>query len=58
MGVFSQQKQNSNENLIAADPGSNLLSRGTTVSGQDEEAIVYSNNRMLQDPTGRLREFF
>jgi hypothetical protein len=31
-----------------------LLSRGTTSSGQDEEAVVYSNTRMLQDPSGRL----
>lgn len=33
-----------------------LISRGSTVqSGQDEEAVVYSQSRMLQDPTGRLR---
>lgn len=32
-----------------------LISRGTTVqSGQDEEAVVYTQSRMLQDPTGRL----
>ncbi|KAF2114421.1 fungal-specific transcription factor domain-containing protein [Lophiotrema nucula] len=32
-----------------------LMSRGTTVqSGQDEEAVVYTQTRMLQDPTGRL----
>ena len=30
-------------------------SRGTTVgSGPDEEAIIYSQSRMLQDPTGRV----
>ncbi|KAF2634880.1 hypothetical protein P280DRAFT_208997 [Massarina eburnea CBS 473.64] len=32
-----------------------LASRGSTVmSGQDEEAVVYTQSRMLQDPTGRL----
>ncbi|KAL5372530.1 hypothetical protein DPSP01_013424 [Paraphaeosphaeria sporulosa] len=32
-----------------------LISRGSTIqSGQDEEAVVYSQTRMLQDPTGRL----
>lgn len=31
------------------------LSRGTTVnSGPDEEAVVYTQSRMLQDPTGRV----
>lgn len=55
MGVFGQQ-QGSSLNLNTAPPSSNLLSRGSTVSGQDEEAVVYSNNRMLQDPTGRLRK--
>ena len=35
----------------------NLMSRGSTIqSGQDEEAVVYSQSRMLQDPTGRLRK--
>ncbi|KAJ4312136.1 hypothetical protein N0V94_007614, partial [Neodidymelliopsis sp. IMI 364377] len=30
-------------------------SRGTTVgSGLDEEAVIYSQSRMLQDPTGRV----
>ncbi|KAF1979419.1 hypothetical protein BU23DRAFT_549412 [Bimuria novae-zelandiae CBS 107.79] len=32
-----------------------LISRGSTIqSGQDEEAVVFSQTRMLQDPTGRL----
>ena len=32
-----------------------LVSRGTTVnSGPDEEAVIYSQSRMLQDPTGRV----
>ncbi|KAF2824731.1 hypothetical protein CC86DRAFT_46218 [Ophiobolus disseminans] len=32
-----------------------LRSRGTTVnSGADEEAVIYSQSRMLQDPTGRV----
>ncbi|KAF2455787.1 fungal-specific transcription factor domain-containing protein [Lineolata rhizophorae] len=30
------------------------MSRGTTQSGVEEEAVVYSQTRMLQDPTGRL----
>lgn len=33
-----------------------FMSRGTTQSGQDEEAVVYTQTRMLQDPTGRLRK--
>lgn len=33
-----------------------LASRDSTVtSGQEEEAVVYTQSRMLQDPTGRLR---
>jgi hypothetical protein len=28
--------------------------RQSTISGPDEEAVVYSSTRMLQDPTGRL----
>lgn len=43
--------------LNQVDESSQLLSRGTTVSGQDEEAVVYSNSRMLQDPTGRLCQY-
>lgn len=40
----------------ATDEPPQLISRGSTVqSGQDEEAVVYSQTRMLQDPTGRLR---
>ncbi|KAH7382254.1 fungal-specific transcription factor domain-containing protein [Pyrenochaeta sp. MPI-SDFR-AT-0127] len=32
-----------------------IVSRGTTVnSGPDEEAVIYSQSRMLQDPTGRV----
>ncbi|KAF2264920.1 hypothetical protein CC78DRAFT_579876 [Lojkania enalia] len=31
-----------------------LMSRGTTASAPDEEAVVYTQTRMLQDPTGRL----
>ncbi|KAF1843000.1 uncharacterized protein K460DRAFT_367924 [Cucurbitaria berberidis CBS 394.84] len=32
-----------------------LASRGTTVhSGPEEEAVIYSQSRMLQDPTGRV----
>ena len=42
----------------AVDEPPRLMSRGTTVqSGQDEEAVVYTQSRMLQDPTGRLRRF-
>jgi len=33
-----------------------LISRGSSQSGQDEEAVVYTQTRMLQDPTGRLRK--
>jgi hypothetical protein len=30
--------------------------RHSTASGLDEEAVVYTSTRMLQDPTGRLRK--
>jgi hypothetical protein len=39
---------------LESTTGSALMSRGSTPSGQEEEAVVYSNTRMLQDPTGRL----
>jgi len=42
------------DRLNPVDQASHLFSRGTSVSGQDEEAVIYSNTRMLQDPTGRL----
>lgn len=31
-----------------------MASRGTTVQSADEEAVIYSQSRMLQDPTGRV----
>ncbi|KAF2845843.1 hypothetical protein T440DRAFT_472321 [Plenodomus tracheiphilus IPT5] len=31
-----------------------IPSRGTTVLSADEEAVIYSQSRMLQDPTGRV----
>ncbi|KAK5257619.1 hypothetical protein LTR16_000026 [Cryomyces antarcticus] len=30
------------------------MSRGATTNGSDEEAVIYHQSRMLQDPTGRL----
>jgi hypothetical protein len=45
-----------NDTPNPVDQSFQLLSRGSTVNGQDEEAVVYSNTRMLQDPTGRLRK--
>ncbi|KAI9881117.1 MAG: hypothetical protein M1830_008275 [Pleopsidium flavum] len=35
-------------------PEAALMSRGTTASGVDEEAVNHTLTRMLQDPTGRL----
>ena len=32
-----------------------LMSQTTSQGGPEEEAVVYSQTRMLQDPTGRLR---
>jgi hypothetical protein len=55
--LFSDLKgDDKKDSLNPVDQSSQLLSRGSTVSGQDEEAVVYSNTRMLQDPTGRLRK--
>ena len=56
------------ENAAAAAPSMSLvpvqlddtqqkdtpMSRGTTQSGHDEEAVMYTYTRMLQDPSGRL----
>jgi hypothetical protein len=39
----------------ATDPPA-FLSRGTTVHSGDEEAVIYTQSRMLQDPTGRMRK--
>jgi hypothetical protein len=39
--------------LNVPDAGPALASGGS-VSEKDEEAVVYSNTRMLQDPSGRL----
>lgn len=49
-------KQESKSRLSASDAEPRMFSADSNV-GQDEEAVVYSNNRMLQDPTGRLRMF-
>lgn len=37
-----------------AEPEPEVQSRQSTVSGADEVAEVYTETRMLQDPTGRL----
>jgi hypothetical protein len=42
-------------NHVNGDQRHVVPSRATTVnSGQDEEAVIYSQSRMLQDPTGRV----
>ena len=57
MEVVATSLQDFTTGQISEDNPS-LMSRGTTVqSGQDEEAVVYTQSRMLQDPTGRLRRF-
>jgi hypothetical protein len=56
MPIFSDSTGDYKKEMFnSVDQSSQLFSRGSTVSGQDEEAVVYSNTRMLQDPTGRLR---
>jgi len=53
--MFQQAKEeDSKPTLKVADVNSVLPSRGSTISDQDEEAVVYNSTRMLQDPTGRL----
>ena len=54
LSIFSPEEEISATFDATDAAGSALISRGTTVSGHDEEAVVYSNTRMLQDPTGRL----
>ena len=39
---------------ISREQKPTAMSRGTTLSGNDEEAVVYTAPRMLQDSTGRL----
>jgi hypothetical protein len=40
------------------EKASDLLSRTSRdETGHDEEAVVYTSARMLEDPTGRLRKF-
>jgi hypothetical protein len=51
------QDSGKKEVLNPVDESSQLLSRGSTLSGQEEEAVVYNYTRMLQDPTGRLCKF-
>jgi hypothetical protein len=42
-------------NHVSGEQHHAVPSRGTTVnSGPDEEAVIYSQSRMLQDPTGRV----
>jgi hypothetical protein len=55
-GVFASTEPGEMRTLTKAIDGgeSGLLSRGSTVDGPDEEAVVYNSTRMLQDPTGRL----
>jgi hypothetical protein len=52
----ADEKQNRRKSALGLESatGSALMSRGSTPSGQEEEAVLYSNTRMLQDPTGRL----
>lgn len=45
---------NQEEKLPVLKKPKTLQSRASTASQGDEEAVVYSNTRMLQDPTGRL----
>lgn len=42
------------EGEAEAEPEPEVQSRQSTVSGADEIAEVYTETRMLQDPTGRL----
>jgi hypothetical protein len=57
-GVFVdhtlEEQENKKRGLDVPAPENQLLSRGTSTSGQDEEAIVESNPRLLEDPTGRV----
>jgi hypothetical protein len=45
---------NKKQNLTISEPEAHLQARGTNFGGQDEEAIVESNPRLLEDPTGRV----
>lgn len=46
--------QTGREGEAEVEPEPEVQSRQSTVSGADEVAEVYTETRMLQDPTGRL----
>jgi hypothetical protein len=52
----TDEQQNGSKSMLGLEDAaeSALMSRGSTPSIQEEEAVLYSNTRMLQDPTGRL----
>jgi len=59
---FNVQKPSAEANLQhqrrTSDHDLEIHSRNSTISCPDEEAVLYSTTRMLQDQTGRLRESF
>ena len=51
----TDEQDTKNKRLEIPEPEADLVSQATSLSGH-EEAIVESNPRLLEDPTGRLCE--
>ena len=43
--------------VVFPEPEDHLEVRGTSFGGKDEEAVVESNPRLLEDPTGRVCKY-
>jgi hypothetical protein len=42
---------------VVPEPEAHLEPRGTSFGGKDEEAVIESNPRLLEDPSGRVCKF-
>ena len=49
-----EAQQAKRQGPILLEPEAHLEVRGTSFGGKDEEALVESNPRLLEDPTGRV----
>jgi len=51
---FQEGQETTGQETGCPEPEDHLEVRGTSFGGKDEEAIVESNPRLLEDPTGRV----
>jgi hypothetical protein len=52
--LFPEGQRDAPKSGLNVPGADSALVSGGSVSEKDEEAVVYSNTRMLQDPSGRL----